>query len=387
MFFVKIIKKLSRLFLKKSKQIIALLFYILPIKKNQVTVYNFNGGGYGDNPKYLVEELVKHGNYNIIWFVKDLKTYMPEGVKKVKYGSLKALFYMITARLWLDTVRDNPKPLFKRKGQYYIQMWHGGIFMKGQERDVEQKLNRGYIRDAKRDSKFADFVLSNCTKRTELIRRAFWFSGEILEFGIPRDDVLFNPRQDEIKELKNRYNIGNKKIILYAPSFRNNENFYTNLNFDYKKIIKICNQKFNDEFVFCIKLHPHDCNRQYFGNFKNIINLTNEADSQLVLSASDIVISDYSSMLLDFILTGKYAFTFAPDYEEYISKERYLYIDLKECGIPFSNNFDELIENIVNIDKKVYCKQINKLLNFYGVFEKGFSSKLIIEELLKRGIV
>ena len=375
-------------FIKKCvKNTISLLFYFCPIKKNRICVYNFMGNGYGDNPKYLVEELLKRGKYEIIWFVNDLNLYMPEGIKKVKYGSLKSIYYMTTSRLWLDTVRNNPKPLFKRKGQYYIQMWHAGISVKGVEKDVENHLSKWYVDCAKRDSKFADVILSNSKKETELIKRAFWFNGEIFEFGLPRDDVLFKPRADEIKKLKKKYGIENKKIVLYAPTFRNNRKFYDGIKFDYKQLVDALNKKFNDEFVFCLKLHPNDVGLKKLDMFSGAVDLTAEPDSQLVLSACDVVISDYSSMLLDFILTGRFSFIFAPDYNEYISKERLLYLDIKEIGIPFANNFEELVGNIENLNEQDYHNKINKLLDYYGIVEDGNSSSLIVEELIKKGVL
>lgn len=196
----------------KLKKLFSLVFYLFPINKKKVTVYNFNGLGYGDNPRYLVEELIKENKYKIIWIVKDKTSRFPDGVKKVGYKSLSSLFHMITARLWLDTSRYSPRPIFKRKNQYYIQMWHGGIPLKGMEKDAEETLSKSYIESAKKDSALADFMLSNCKMRTEIIERAFWFDGKILEYGIPRDDILFNPRKADVDEFKKKYGLENKKI-------------------------------------------------------------------------------------------------------------------------------------------------------------------------------
>ena len=378
-------KKLLKRIFAKLKYIFALIFYIFPVNKNKVVVYNFAGNGFGDNPKYLVKELLKHKPYKIIWIVKDKNIEMPSGIKKVRYNSLSSIYHLTTAKLWLDTIRNNPKPLFKRKKQTYIQTWHGGIFIKGQEKDVENYLSKGYVKSAKGDGKIADYMLSNCKKRTELIKRAFWFDGEILEFGVPRDDVMFNPDIQEIKELKNKYNIQNKKMVVYAPSFRNDSSFYANLNFEPDKLIKALNKKFNSNFAFCVRLHPNDNSITKLKGFENVINLTKESDSQLILSAADVVISDYSSMLLDFTLTKKPAFIFAPDYDDYIKKERELYVDLSKIGIPFAKTFNDLIKEIESFDKNSYNKSLDKFFDFYEIFEKGNSSKLIVDYLINKG--
>ena len=371
----------------KFLRLISLVFYLCPINKNKITAYNFHGNGYGDNPKYLVEELLKENKYEIIWFVKNKNEEFPKGVKKVKYRSLASLYHLITARLWLDTIRNSPRPLFKRKNQYYIQMWHGGIALKGMEKDVEDALPKSYIKCAKKDGKIADFMLSNCALRTEIINRAFWFNGKVLEFGTPRDDILFYPNQDEINKLKQKYHIRDKKIVLYAPTFRNDKSFYEKLKFNVLKLKQALEKKFNENFVVCIKLHPNDANLNNLDLFKDAIDLTKEADSQLILSACDVVISDYSSMLLDFTLTKRLAITYAPDYDEYINKERKLYFDLKTCGIPFAETFDELIEIINKFDQSEYVEKIKKFHDYFGIFENGTSSKQIKKYLIEKGIL
>ncbi len=381
-------KKNIKNFLKKCIKYVSIVFYILPINKKKIVACNFFGNGYGDNPKYLVEEILKiDSSYKIIW-ITHKKGEFPEYIKPVKYNSLASFYHMITAKLWLDTIRNNPRPLFKRKSQVYIQMWHGGIMMKGQEKDVEELLSKEYVNAAKYDGKISDYMLSNCRLRTELIKKSFWFTGEILEFGIPRDDILFNPDMREISKLKEKYDIVGKKIVLYAPSFRNNPNFYDDLDINVSKLMECIHEKFGDEFVLCMKCHPNDSGKIDFERkYLGVIDLSKESDSQLILSASDVVISDYSSMLLDFTLTKKPAFIYAPDYDYYINKERNLYIDLKNVAMPFADNFDSLVENIryFNVDK--YHKNLDAFFEFYGIFEDGSSSNKIAKYLIENKII
>ncbi len=371
----------------KFKKLIALSFYLFPINKNKIVFYNFKGNGFGDNPKYLANELLKHKKYKLIWFVKNLKTEMPNGIKKVKYGSLSALFHMITARLWIDNVRTNPKPTFKRKNQYYLQTWHGSLPYKAMEKDVENTLSPEYVKTAKADGKMCNFLLSNCKMMTDIYKRTFWFDGKMLEFGLPRHEALLNTDKTVIEDFKRKYNIQNKKIVLYAPSFRNDKNFYNNLQFDNAKLVKTLNKKLKKDFVFCYRLHPNDKNMDSAKVFKGGINLTQESDSQLVLSACDVVISDYSSMLLDFVLTKKVALVFAPDYNEYMQHERNLYVDIKTSGIPFSDSFEGLIENINKFKNKQYQQKINEFLKKYDIFDCSNASKKIVDYLIKLNVL
>ena len=102
------LKKIVGKAMRIVHNIISLVFYIVPIEKNKIIAYNFNGNGYGGNSKYLCNELLKYNKYKIIWICKNVNSEFPEGIIPVKYGTLKALYHVITARLWLDNVRNNP---------------------------------------------------------------------------------------------------------------------------------------------------------------------------------------------------------------------------------------------------------------------------------------
>ncbi len=380
------IKKLYHKLMHFAKICVISIFYIFPINKKKVVLYNFAGAGYGDNPKYLAEELLKYKKYKLIWIVKNKNTEIPSEIKKVKYNSILSFYHMITAKLWIDTIRNNPKPPFKRKKQTYIQTWHGGLVLKGHEKDTEETLSADYIKVAKKDSKFADYMLSNCKMRTEIIKRAYWYDGKILEYGVPRDDILFNPNLNEIENFKAKYNAEGKKIVLYAPSFRNNKDFYSNIKFEPEKLVDTLNKKFGKEFVLFFSIHPNDRDKvKNISGFESIINLSDVQDTQLMLASCDVVISDYSSMLTDFTLTKRPAIMFAPDYDEYIKKERKLYVNLKEVGIPFAKSFDEIIEQIEKFENKKYLKVLDKLFEINGLFENGNSAKLIINHLIQKG--
>ncbi len=107
-----------------------IIFRIFPIKKNKVVVINFYGNGYGDNPKYICEELIKtHEELDVIWLVNKMDDVFPNQIRKVKYKSIKAIYEMATAKIWIDNARKR-KYVIKRNGQYYIQTWHGGIRIK-----------------------------------------------------------------------------------------------------------------------------------------------------------------------------------------------------------------------------------------------------------------
>ena len=121
------------------------------INTNKIVVDNFAGRGFGDNPKYIVKELLKRNfNLDIVWEVSDMSLPMPSGVRKVKYGTPKAYRELLTAKIWIDNIKNSVKP-DKRNDQFYLQTWHGGLAVKAIERQVEDKLDSNYVEAAKRE--------------------------------------------------------------------------------------------------------------------------------------------------------------------------------------------------------------------------------------------
>ncbi|EJG46211.1 wciY domain protein [Streptococcus pneumoniae 2070335] len=114
----------------------------MPIQSNKIIFDNFGGRGFGDNPKYILEELVsREKNLDLVWVTKDREISIPEGVRVVKYGSYRSFYEWLTARVWVDNIRNSDRP-WKRKGQIYLQTWHGSDGVKLIEKSVAGNLKK-----------------------------------------------------------------------------------------------------------------------------------------------------------------------------------------------------------------------------------------------------
>ena len=331
---------------------------IFKINNKKIVFDNFNGKGFGCNPKYIALELIKENvDCKMVWLVNDINTEMPKQIKKVKYGSIKSYYELATAKVWIDNVR-NSKGVKKKKGQFYIQTWHGSIGFKKVEAEVENLLSKEYVKCAKIDAKNTDLMISDSTFLTNVFKRSFWYDGTIEETGFPRDDILNTCPADIRKKVYDYYNIDySKKIILYAPTFRKNTNLDV-ITFDYEKCCKIISEKFKEDFVFCIRLHPNDAKKtEVFLKNKNVINMTEYPDIQEIIAASDIEITDYSSIAFDMAKVSKPVFLFCKDYKEYMSKERDLLFDINKTIFPLSITEEELYDSINNFEILEYQKK------------------------------
>jgi len=368
---------------KDKKNFFWNIFALLKIKKNKIIFNQFNGLGYGDNPKYICEEILKQGlDYKLVWLVRDEKIQVPVGIKKVKIDSIRAIYHLSTAKVWISNVRI-PFYTKKRKSQKYIQTWHGGLGLKKVEKDVEEFLSKKYIESAKRDSQMADLFISNCKYRSSLYKRSFWYNGEILEVGTPRNDFIINNLNNyEYKNIirkKNNIDV-DKKIILYAPTYRN-KNDMDVYKFDFMEIIKSLEEKFSEEYIFIIKLHPNISNKSNFIKYNNkILNFSNYSDMQELLLITDVLITDYSSCMFDYLLTRGKIFLLTKDLDMY-TKEKGLNLDYYTLPFPIAQSNEELLNNIHSFDTALYEKNIEKFLLKVGMNETGKSGKEIVKRI------
>lgn len=375
---ITVIKKLYHM-------VVILTYYILrifPIKNNKIIITSYCGRGYGDNGKYITEELLRRNlDFDIVWIVKgNEKEAFPEQIRTVRYGSLKAKYEEVTAKFWIDNCRKSYL-VRKRKSQFYIQTWHGGIALKRIEKDAEHVLSKGYIKNAKHDSKISDLLISNSKFCTELYRSAFWYDGEILECGYPRNDILIQRPKHIRDKVYSFYNLDqHAKIALYAPTFRadGNVEVYDLL---FEEIIKLLEKKYGCRWVFMVRLHPNisEKSNMVFGN-KKVIDVTCYDDMQELMLSSEIFITDYSSTMFEFMLTGKPVFLYAKDIEKY-KNERNFYFKFNSLPFSIAETNEELMRHILFFNKDEYIDKVESFKRIIGLKEKGIASKMIVNRI------
>ena len=375
------------LFNKISKRIWWKLLYHLPIKQNKIVVRSMGGLGYLDNPKYLVRELLKRNSgYRIIWLVRDMSSDngLPEGVEKARVNSFAGIYHMCTARVWIN---NNRKWAYERKkpSQLYVQLWHGSMALKKIEADAQDKLDPAYVQAAKLDSQDADIIVSGAAANSEIIRRAFWYDGPILEVGNPRSDILFEDVGSLKESICDKYGIPrDNKLILYAPTFRADYNTEV-YKLEHQRILDCLSEKFGGCWSMLVRMHPNLLLNNYNLDLPDCaVDVTRYFDMQELLSVSDALLTDYSSCMFDMGMVSKPCFLYTPDRETY---DRGTYYSLDELPFTYADTMDELCEVIRQFSDDDYR---GKLRHFnedvIGTFERGTASAAVadyIEEQLK----
>ena len=374
-------------YLKKQDWFKTFLFYafrIFPIKKRKIVFCNFSGKRCGDSPRVISDHLQKkHPDWDIVWLVHP--KYNPEppaGTRAATFRmhSIKMIYELATAKVWVDS---HTKFAFTRKRphQFYMETWHGGIGLKKVEGDAAEVLDEPYLDRVRNNSRIADIFLSNSEWCSKLYRRAFWFNGEFLEFGLPRNDMLVKGEHSE--KVRSAFGIpASTKILLYAPTFRADEKTDC-YSLDTRLILDALRKKYNCDWKILIRLHPVVMQKAPpidFGD--DVLDATQYPDMQELLAESDALVSDYSSCIFDYALLKRPVFLFATDIEEY-KKDRSFYFDLNELPFPVSTTNQALAEQILCWDGEQYSQELQKFMQNVGIKESGHATETAVERIEK----
>lgn len=352
------------------------------VKTNKVVFDNFFGKGYGDNPKYIAEEIHRRGlKWDLVWLCNSEAIEIPPYLRKVRYGSLKARRELSNAKFVVDNVRNSMR-VPKKDGQIYIQTWHGSLGWKKVESAAENKLNPNYVNAAKKDGFECDAILSSSALQTQEFKDFFWLNDktQILEFGMPRTDVLFNSNVSFAYEIiREKLNISKDyRMLLCAQTFRDDQSTDGYI-LDFNKIVDAFERKTGFRYVILVRFHPNVDIRKIPISFdERTINASEYPDINDLYMVSDALITDYSSVAFDFSLLSKPVFLCMKDFEKF--KETRGFVDTSEL-YPFlvSYNIEELVSIIEKTDIKDYMNRISLFRKeIWKPFDDGHCSENVV---------
>lgn len=357
------------------------LFRLFKIKKKKVVFCNYNGKGYGCNPKYIAEEMIRRDDgYELVWLSLVDNNDFPKEIRRVDYNSIKAIYELATAGIWVDNQRKLPH-YKKRRSQFFIETWHGGGGpIKKIGADNPRNINnKPYEKTSRHMDKIVDVMISNSKWCTKIYRSAFLYTGKILEIGYPRNDIFFKPLLEIRHKVYDFFRIpSDHKIVLWAPTYRNGREL-DKYRLDLEKLVLTLSKRFDSKWTVLVRLHPtmeHKAKEMSYS--KHILNASSYGDIQELLVVSDVLISDYSSVISEFALTGRPIFLYATDIKEY-RVERDFYIDYYSMPFPIAESNEELEQKVLDFNEKTYKEDVLCYLNKVGMLEKGEASAKVVD--------
>ncbi len=373
---------------------IVVLSYIIPKKKGLLLFSTTDGLYFKDNSKYLYMHILENNKeFSPVWATKSRDLYSSlndAGLPAVYIYSLKHFVMVLRAHVIITDDTGNPiflDTLVWFPGRFNCLLtWHGTGFKniglmddKYSRQSYSFRKILFYMREKIYRKYF--FVIATSVKDRE--RKVLCFrNNNVFVTGAPRNDLFFNSGISG--SFKKKFNLDQySKIILYAPTFREN-NHFTPFSMNFFGELQNYLEKTNS--IFVVKKHKYDKALQIPSGFNNIIDMSDQSlDVQELLSVSDILISDYSGIVSDYVLTERPIIFYIYDYDEYLKSCRTFTYNLKETlPGPFVTHEEYLLKYISNTEwftDPQYQKKFQDFRNTFQKYSDGASSRRVVDML------
>ncbi|AVW09245.1 CDP-glycerol glycerophosphotransferase family protein [Lactiplantibacillus paraplantarum] len=368
---------------------------VCPVRKHVVLFEAFNGKVPMDNPLYVYEALqIAHPDWKLVWGVKrQLVAEAQEKYPKLKIiprFSAKWLLVAPVAEFWVLNARM-PYWLKKNSRTTYIQTWHGTP-LKRLGIDIPNVSMPGtdtnqYRQNFTTESKRWDFLIAPNQFSKEVFRKAFDFKNQFLDYGYPRNDRLVHQRKnrDVIAAIKKRI-VGNKtgKVILYAPTWRDDffirKGMYKmNLPFSLAAVVK----SLSKEDVLIIRPHYLVAESINIQGFEDNVKLCVDEDINDLYLISDLLITDYSSVMFDYAILNRPMLFYPYDLAHYQGDVRGFYFDYNKVPGPIVTNEQDFLAKLDQfLTNGGYPNEIAKMMAFRTQFtewEQGTASQRVVK--------
>ena len=358
----------------------------LPLRRDTVVFESHLGKQYSDSPKYLYEKLVELGlPYRVVWSYARRPERFPDAAVKVRRDSWRYYYEVARAGYLIDN-QGFPAVVVRRSGQRCLQTWHGtpfkrmGIDYRGFAR------NSAKAEQLKADvSRWDDFVVQS-TWSEDTFRHAFGLKCRMVRSGYPRNDPLQRADDAELRaELRKRLGLPEgKKILLYAPTFRRYPPPLVIGDPANAPRLDIATfeRAVGDDWFVLFRAHYLDrmnLPRRYAAVARDV---SSHDDITELLLVADALLTDYSSVMFDYAITGRPMGFYTSDYELY-RQLRGAYFDLPEQAPgPMLTNTDEIVDWLSDLEETHgrYQERYRAFRAKYCEFEDGTASERILRE-------
>ncbi|HDR4593459.1 CDP-glycerol glycerophosphotransferase family protein [Bacillus anthracis] len=367
------------------------LFRVFPIQKKATFIMS-----YGENALSIYEKMrEKKIDLDVVFLYKPTCKYKLKDYPEVKsyqfetlsiVNMIEAVYHLTTSKhVIIDNYFGFLSAVKFRKGTECIQLWHaaGAIKKFGLLATVFKKRNRrAQKRFVKVYNNFHKIVVGSDALAT-IYADAFNLSqDQMLSTGIPRTDLFFDKmkkKQIISNFLNENQFLRGKKIILYAPTFRDGEIEHFNLNLNLEEIYKELHQ----EYIFLIKLHPAVRNKiNYLKQYSDFIfDYSLYPNVNELLLITDILITDYSSIPFEFCLLNKPMIFYPYDLEHYKKQRGFIEDYHTTVPGPVVYSTRELIEVIKKNDFNMNA--IQTFSQKWNQYSNGNSSENFVEKIFK----
>lgn len=314
------------------------------------------------------------------WSVTDASVEIPPGAVAVIEGS--ELWWRIRGSARLIVVNDWLRKRYKKqRHQTVLQTWHGTPLKKIALSRPRTGF-RATIATLLESSRW-DILLAQNPHSARVIQRAYAFTGPIWQEGYPRNDILVTGSAATVRQ---RLGIADGvTVLLYAPTWRDDRPGHVD-HLDVKEFAA----KLGEGYITLIRGHSRSLKpgADVFGN--RVLDVTSYPDVSDLFLVADALITDYSSVMFDFSVTGKPLFFFAPDLEHYRAKLRGFYFDIaRGTPGPVVTTATELIALVLKREE-IHARYSQAYANWqerFNPLDDGAAGSRIVTRLIREGII
>lgn len=331
------------------------------------------------------QELVRRGtDLDLVWAVKDFSVPVPHGGRPVVYNSPEWYEMLASAKYVVDNVHQ-PDYFLKRPGQIVVQTFHGYPFKQmGHPYWVDAGYSPARIASFDSRARDWDYVVSPATYATPLLRDAFRYSGEMLELGYPRNDVLL--RDDGAIRDRTRALLGiepHQTVVLYAPTYRDwlSSNEFRSDMVDHLDYEDFARQTHGDA-VLLVRGHAMNARQgTAVAGQLGVVDVTDYPEVSDLILAADVAVLDYSSIRFDVGVAGKPMIFLVPDLARYEAERGWLFDYAPTAPGPFVNDTDELVEALSDLGRlrRDYADRYAAFRSQYLDLDDGFAGQRVVD--------
>ena len=352
--------------------------------ENAAFFESFGGRGVTDTPKRLDKYLADHHpEITRYWSVRDGSVAVPEGAIALTMYSKKWYEHLSRSRYLIN---NNNFPYYFRKNsrQVYVQTWHGTPLKRIGNHVPSQSLSLSYRQLMLREAEYWDYLVAQSPWAAPVLADAFGYSGETIALGYPRNDSLFQGDMSESRRLMVRRYLGvgeGQTAVLYAPTWRDDKksssgHYAQTLYLDYGQF----DRKYGKNVVILQRGHVNTAFART-GNYPaNVVDVNLYPDINDLYLASDILVTDYSSAMFDYIVTGKPIIYLAPDLSRYRDVTRGFYFDFERIApgpiVSTTQKVIDAIESVAEVQHE-YSQNYERFLVKFAPLDDGFAGERV----------
>ena len=389
---------------------VVIIFFLSPLyffskfipRKRNLAVFGSFHLSFLDNSKYLFLQAQEYQELKSIWIsgkketVDKIRSY---GFIAYRKWSLRGIYYCLTAKYYFYSAYITDINLWTSGGATAMNLWHGtplkAIEFDIKSGEIANRFNGSLVSRIKYSNIYrkANYIASTNREVSEVFQSAFRLTpDQCLEFGYPRTDIFFKSESEIIKHI-NIYETGSLKTLLgeiknfkhkyiYMPTWRDdNSDFIKAGNWDLKKLNEIM---VKTDSIFLFKMHVNtNWNSKIIDNFSNIKAIDNAIDVYPLLPFTTCLITDYSSIFIDYLLLDKEIIFFPFDKDNYLKMRPDFYFDYDELtdGLQVTEN-KKLLQLLEKPEKNNTSLSRKKLKKMFWNKNTPNASKKILEHLI-----